>query len=155
MRAFNWKSIQISVVIIFKILPIITLDIIRYLYRLLTGFVGIRITTYWLSADYKIMHRKIEPHKKEISPPTKSANMKRSARWKLAFIRVGLFGFPGSAATGLISVEKVSNNPDEDSRIQEDISEDLPPHPKIVQAPARAKSQPTCNFIHHHITLRK
>ena len=56
---------------------------------------------------------------------------------------MGLFGFPGSAATGLISVEKVSNNPDEDCRIQEDIPEDLPPHPtRLCERPARAKSPP-------------
>ena len=151
MRAFNWKSIQISVVIIFKILTKITLDIIRYLYRLLTGFVGIANLSYWLSAHYKIAHREIEN-----KSPTKSVNTKRSARWKLAFIRVGLFGFIGSAATGLISIEKVSNNPDEDSRIQEDVPEDLPPHPtRLCERPARAKSPPTCNFIHHHITLRR
>ena len=166
MRAFNWKSIQISVVIIFKILTKIALDIIRhlsifvkkcrlqdfdiirYLYRLLTGFVGITNLSYWLSSHYKIVHRKIEPQRKEISPPTQSVNTKRSARWKLAFIRVGLFGFPGSAATGLISIEKVSNNPDLDSRIQEDVPEALPRHPtRLCERPARAKSPPTCNFI--------
>ena len=80
--------IQISVVIIFKILTQITLDIIRYLsifvkscplqdfdiirylYRPLTGFVGIPNLSHWLSVPYKIVHREIEPHKKEISPPT-------------------------------------------------------------------------------------
>ena len=78
MRAFNWKSIQISVVIIFKILTQITLDIIRYLsifvksyplqdfdiirylYRPLTGFVGIPNLSHWLSVPYKIVHRKIK-----------------------------------------------------------------------------------------------
>ena len=34
-------------------------DIIRYLYRLLTGFVGITNLSHWLSAPYKIVHRKI------------------------------------------------------------------------------------------------
>ena len=47
---------------IFGILSKITLDfdIIRYLYRLLTGFVGIANLSYWLSAPYKIVHRKIK-----------------------------------------------------------------------------------------------
>jgi hypothetical protein len=41
-------------------------------------------------------------------------------------------------------VEKVSNNPDNDCRIQEDIAADLPPHPRrLCERPARAKSQPT------------
>ena len=75
--------------------------------------------------------------------PTKSVNTKRSARCKLAYIRAGLFGFIGRAATGLISVEKVSNDPDEDSRVQEDVPEDLPPHPtRLCERHARAKSQP-------------
>ena len=62
------------------------------------------------------------------------------ARCKLAYIRAGLFGFPGRVATGLISVEKVSNNPDEGSRIQEDIPEDLPPHPKDCASAPREQN---------------
>ena len=78
------------------------------------------------------------------------------ARYKLAYIRAGIIAITGRVATGLISVEKVSNNPDEDCRIQEDIAADLPPHPtKLCERPTRAKSPPTCNFIHHHITLRR
>ena len=50
-----------------------------------------------------------------------------------------LFGFIGSAATGLISIEKVSNNPDEDGMFQEDIPEDLRPPHKIVRAPRASK----------------
>ena len=46
------------------------------------------------------------------------------ARCKLAYIRAGIIAIIGSAATGLISIEKVSNNPDEDGRIQEDVPED-------------------------------
>jgi hypothetical protein len=46
------------------------------------------------------------------------------ARCKLAYIRAGSIAIIGSAATGLISIEKVSNNPDEDGRIQEDVPED-------------------------------
>ena len=66
------------------------------------------------------------------------------ARCKLAYIRVGIIAIIGSAATGLISVEKVSNNPDEDSWIQEDVAEDLPPHPtRLCEHPVQAKSQPT------------
>ena len=34
-------------------------DIIRYLYRLLTGFVGITNLSHWLSAPYKIVHREV------------------------------------------------------------------------------------------------
>ena len=49
------------------------------------------------------------------------------ARCKLAYIRAGIIAITGRVATGLISVEKVSNNPDEDCRIQEDIAADLPP----------------------------
>ena len=52
------------------------------------------------------------------------------AHCKLAYIRAGIIAIIGSAANGLISVEKVSNNPDEDSRIQEDVAEALPPHHK-------------------------
>ena len=51
-----------------------------------------------------LLHREIEPYKEEISPPTKSANMKRSARCKLAYIRAGIIAIIGSAATGLISI---------------------------------------------------
>ena len=40
--------------------PLQDFDIIRYLYRLLTGFVGISNLSYWLSAPYKIVHRQIE-----------------------------------------------------------------------------------------------
>ena len=77
------------------------------------------------------------------------------ARCKLDYIRAGIIAIIGSAATGLISVEKVSNNPDEDSMIQEDVPEALPPHPtRLCERLARAKSPPTCNFIPHHITLR-
>jgi hypothetical protein len=36
----------------------------------------------------------------------------------------GIIAIIGSAATGLISIERVSNNPDEDGRIQEDVPED-------------------------------
>jgi hypothetical protein len=50
------------------------------------------------------------------------------ARCKLAYIIAGIIAITGRVATGLISVEKVSNNPDEDCRIQEDIAADLPPH---------------------------
>ena len=77
------------------------------------------------------------------------------ARCKLAYIRAGIIAITGSEATGLISVEKVSNNPDKDGRIQEDVPENLPPPPRLCERHARAKSQPTCNFIHHHITLRR
>ena len=59
------------------------------------------------------------------------------ARCKLAYIRAGIIAIIGSAATGLISIEKVSNNPDEDGRIQEDIPEALPPTPQDC-ASARA-----------------
>ena len=60
---------------------------------------------------------------------------------------MGLFGFTGRIATGHISVEKVSNNPDEDSKIQEDLPEDLPPYPtRLCERPERAKSPPTCNI---------
>ena len=51
------------------------------------------------------------------------------ARCKLAYIRAGIIAIIGSVATGLISVEKVSNNPDEDCRLLEDIAADLPSHP--------------------------
>ena len=61
------------------------------------------------------------------------------ARCKLAYIRAGIIAIIGSAATGLISVEKVSNNSDEDSRIQEDVPADLPPHRTIVRAPRASK----------------
>ena len=40
--------------------PLQDFDIIRYLYRLLTGFVGTLNLSYWLSACYKIVHREIE-----------------------------------------------------------------------------------------------
>ena len=76
-QEYNRNSIQLSVVMKTPNLPKITLDIIRYLsifvkscrlqdfdiirylYRLLTGFVGILNLSYWLSACYKIVHRKI------------------------------------------------------------------------------------------------
>ena len=61
------------------------------------------------------------------------------ARCKLTYIRAGIIAIIGSAATGLISIEKVSNNPDEDGRIQEDVPEDLPPTTKIVRAPRVSK----------------
>ena len=107
------------------------------------------------------MHRDIEPHKEEISPPTESVNTKRSARWKHAFIRVGLFGFIGSAATWLISIIVTSSCYEFLSEYfrsrhpsPEDIPEDLPPHPtRLCERPARAKSQPICNFILHPTTL--
>ena len=43
-----------------KSCPLQDFDIIRYLYWLLTGFVGIANLSYWLSAPYKIVHRKIK-----------------------------------------------------------------------------------------------
>ena len=54
-----------------------------------------------------ILHRKIEPHKKEISPPTKSASVMVPARCKLAYIRAGIIAIIGSAATGLISMKRL------------------------------------------------
>ena len=42
-----------------KSCPLQDFDIIRYLYRLLTGFVGISNLSYWLSTPYKIVHREI------------------------------------------------------------------------------------------------
>ena len=42
-----------------KSCPLQDFDIIRYLYRLLTGFVGISNLSYWLSTPYKIVHRKV------------------------------------------------------------------------------------------------
>ena len=39
--------------------PLQDFDIIRYLYWLLTGFVGIANLSYWLSAPYKTMHRQV------------------------------------------------------------------------------------------------
>ena len=69
------------------------------------------------------------------------------ARCKLAYIRADIIAIIGSAATGLISVEKVSNNPDEDSRIQEDVPEDLPPTPKIVRAPRASKISTNYNLL--------
>ena len=53
---------------------------------------------------------------------------------------MGLFGFTGSAATGLISVDKVSNTPDEDSKIQEYVAEDLPPHPNDCASAPREQN---------------
>ena len=95
-----------------------------------------------------MLHRKIEPHKEEISPPTKSAIVMVPARCKLAYIRAGIIAIIGSAATGLISIEKVSNNPEEDGRIQEDVPEDLPPHPtRLCERPARAKSPQTTTCL--------
>ena len=44
------------------------------------------------------------------------------------------------AATGLISIEKVSNNPDEDSRIQEDVPEALPPTPQDCASAVREQN---------------
>ena len=61
------------------------------------------------------------------------------ARCKLAYIRAGIIAIIGSAATGLISIEKVSNNPDEDGRIQEDIPEALPPHPNDCASASASK----------------
>lgn len=52
------------------------------------------------------MHREIEPHRKEISPPTKSASVMVPARCKLAYIRAGIIAIMGSAATGLISIKR-------------------------------------------------
>ena len=70
------------------------------------------------------------------------------ARCKLAYIRAGIIAIIGSAATGLISIEKVSNNPDEDGRIQEDVPEALPPHPvRLCERLARAKSPQTINIL--------
>ena len=43
--------------------PLQDFDIIRYLYRLLTGFVGISNLSYWLSTPYKIVHRQITDSK--------------------------------------------------------------------------------------------
>lgn len=62
------------------------------------------------------------------------------ARCKLAYIRAGIIAIIGSAATGLISIEKVSNNPDEDGRIQEDIPEDLPLHPNDCASAPREQN---------------
>ena len=62
------------------------------------------------------------------------------ARCKLAYIRAGIIAIIGSVATGLISVEKVSNNPDEDSRVQEDIPEALPPHPNDCASAPREQN---------------
>ena len=62
------------------------------------------------------------------------------ARCKLAYIRAGIIAIIGSAATGLISVEKVSNNPDEDGRIQEDVPEDLPPTPNDCASAPREQN---------------
>ena len=62
------------------------------------------------------------------------------ARCKLAYIRAGIIAIIGSAATGLISIEKVSNNPDEDSWIQEDVSETLPPHPEDCASAPREQN---------------
>ena len=50
--------------------PLQDFDIIRYLYRLLTGFVGIVNLSYWLSAHYKIVHRKIKILHWQIGIPT-------------------------------------------------------------------------------------
>ena len=47
-----------------KSCPLQDFDIIRYLYRLLTGFVGISNLSYWLSTPYKIVHRKINTENK-------------------------------------------------------------------------------------------
>ena len=88
-----------------------------------------------------LLHRKIEPLRKEISPPTKSASVMVPARCKLAYIRVGIIAIIGSAATGLIStisglcfLIRIQNH-------QEDLPEDLPPHPtRLCERPARAKS---------------
>ena len=62
------------------------------------------------------------------------------ARCKLAYIRAGIIAIIGSAATGLLSVEKVSNNPDEDGRIQEDLPENLPPHPQDCASASREQN---------------
>ena len=62
------------------------------------------------------------------------------ARCKLAYIRAGIIAIIGSVATGLISIEKVSNNPDEDSRIQEDLPENLPPTPQDCASAPREQN---------------
>ena len=70
-----------------------------------------------------------------------------SARCKLAYIRAGIIAIIGSAATGLISIEKVSINPDEDDRIQEDVPEALPPHPNDCASAASKISTYNCTFL--------
>ena len=121
-----------------KSCPLQDFDIIRYLYRHLTGFVGISNLSYWLSVHYKIVHRKIEPQRKEISPPTKSAIVMVPARCKLAYIRAGIIAIIGSAATGLISI--LSCIYIQDVWCSEDIPEDLPPHPKDCASAPREQN---------------
>ena len=91
------------------------------------------VTTY-------LLHRKIEPHKNEISPPTKSASVMVPARCKLAYIRVGIIAIIGSEATVLISTIAglcflicIQNN-------QEDVPEDLPPHPQDCASAPRKQN---------------
>ena len=86
------------------------------------------------------MHREIEPHKNEISPPTKSASVMVPAHCKLAYIRVGIIAIAGSAATGLIStiadlcfLIRIYNSP-------EDVPEDLPPHPQDCASAPREQN---------------
>ena len=62
------------------------------------------------------------------------------AHCKHAYIRAGIIAIIGSAASGLISIEKVSNNPDEDGWIQDDIPEDLPPTPQDCASAPREQN---------------
>ena len=73
------------------------------------------------------------------------------ARCKLAYIRAGIIAIIGSAATGLISVEKVSNNPDEDGRIQEDVPEDLPPTPQDCASAPREQNLHRLQMLYHFV----
>ena len=70
------------------------------------------------------------------------------ARCKLAYIRAGIIAIIGSAATGLIYIEKVSNNPDEDAGFKKKFPRTYRPPHKIVRAPTRAKSPLTNSQIH-------
>ena len=83
---------------------------------------------------------------------------------KARFQRADLFVFTGSAATGLISVEKVSNNPDDGSKIQEDVPENLPPHPTRLcerseqnlhrLQPAWLQNKHTSSFLYCFLFIR-
>ena len=81
MRAFNWKSIQISVVIIFKTIIKIALDIIRYLYRLLTGFVGIGAFNSLFPRTYRPTPKIARAKSPQTCTVTNTLTNKTAKRW--------------------------------------------------------------------------